>query len=31
MTADEPRGGDSPKPAPRPGPRPGPRPASPGP
>ncbi|OBG26521.1 DUF349 domain-containing protein [Mycobacterium sp. 852002-51057_SCH5723018] len=31
MTADEPRGGDPPKPAPRPGPRPGPRPVSAGP
>lgn len=31
MTAEEPRGGDSPKPAPRPGPRPGPRPPSSGP
>lgn len=28
MTADEPRGNDSPKPSPRPGPRPGPRPTS---
>jgi hypothetical protein len=28
MTADEPRGNDSPKPSPRPGPRPGPRPLS---
>src|ERR1700744_3269223 len=28
MTADEPRGNDSPKPSPRPGPRPGPRPTA---